>query len=136
MTRRIEFGRHSIELGAEGICFMTLVGALELPEAERFVREMKDFQEQHLNVVLILDMTWAVESVRSESRKAIIAGVREKPYPVGFINASFALRALMGLMLNAIRILGTPMPHTFADTEAEARAWAQSVIRTSKAQKS
>jgi hypothetical protein len=91
-----------MEFSAGGICLTRLVGVLESPDAERFAQEMRSFQEQYPNAILILDMSRAAESVRPDSRKAIIAGVRASPYPVCFINASFALRALMGLMLNAI----------------------------------
>jgi len=132
--RLLELGPHTMQLRADGICVTTLVGVLESPEADRFAQEMRKYQEQHPNAILILDMTRA-ESVRPESRKLIIAGVRARPYPVCFIKASFALRALMGLMLNAIRILGTPMPHAFVDTEDEALAWGKQTLATWKPEK-
>ncbi len=126
---RLKLGAHTMELGADGVCVMTLVGVLELPEAERFTQEMAAFQDLYPKAILVLNMA-EVETVKPESRKAIMTGVRGRPYPVCFIQASFALRALMGLMLNALRILGSPMPHAFVDTETEGRAWAKTVQAT------
>jgi|RhiMethySRZTD1v2_1073278.scaffolds.fasta_scaffold05773_14 hypothetical protein len=126
---RVKLGPHTMELGADGVCVMTLVGVLELQEAQRFAQEMTAFQDRHPKAILVLNMA-EVATVKPESRKAIMTGVRERPYPVCFIQASFALRALMGLMLNALRILGSPMPHAFVDTEKEGRAWAKTVQAT------
>ncbi len=126
---QIQLGPHRVELGADGILSMTVVGTMELPEAERFAQEMLAFQEQHPKALLILNMA-QVKTVKPESRKVIIEGVRKRPYPVCFVQASFALRALMGLMLNAQRILGNDTPHAFVDTEADARAWAKTVQKT------
>ena len=47
------------------------------------------------------------------------------PYGVCFLKASFGMRAMVGLMLNATRLLGRLFPHKFVDTEADAWAWAR-----------
>jgi hypothetical protein len=46
---------------------------------------------------------------------------------VCFVGASFAMKALVGLMLNASRVLGKAYPFKFVATEDEARAWAKSL---------
>jgi hypothetical protein len=123
---KIQAGPHTMEPGPDGVFVMRVVGTMERPEAERFAQEMQAFQDKYPNAILILNMGQAT-TVKPEARKVIMIGVRERPYPVCFVQASFALRALMGLMLNAMRILGSPMPHAFVDTEEEGRAWAKRV---------
>ena len=67
-------------------------------------------------------------TVAPQSRKVIIAGVREKPYAVCFVKASFAMRALVGLMLNASTVARGILPHAFVDTEEQGRTWAKGVF--------
>jgi hypothetical protein len=114
-------------MGDDGICVLRLKGVFEFAEADQFVKDMLVYQEQHPKSALLVDMTLAT-SVAPQSRKAIIAGVREKPYAVCFVGANFAMRALVGLMLNASRLLGESLPHAFVDSEAQGRTWAKGVF--------
>jgi hypothetical protein len=88
---------------------------------------MLGYQEHHAKSALLVNMINA-ESVAPQSRKVIIAGVREKPYAVCFVGANFAMRALVGLMLNASRLLGESLPHAFVDSEEQGRTWAEGVF--------
>jgi hypothetical protein len=81
MATEMKFGPHDFVMGDDGICVLTLQDAFELSDAERFVREMIAYQESHANAVLLVNLT-NTETVRPDARKVIIAGVKEKPYPV------------------------------------------------------
>jgi hypothetical protein len=88
---------------------------------------MLKYQETYQKSALLVDLT-NTSTVAPQARKVIIAGVREKPYAVCFVKASFGMRALVGLMLNASRLLGESLPHAFVDTEEQGRAWAKGVF--------
>jgi hypothetical protein len=121
------YGSHVFLMGDDGVCVLRLKGVFEFPEAEQFVKDMLVYQEQHPKSALLVDMS-NTNSVAPQSRKMIIAGVREKPYAVCFVQANFAMRALVGLMLNASRLLGESLPHAFVDTEEQGRTWAKGVF--------
>jgi hypothetical protein len=121
------YGPHVLLMGDDGICVLRLKGVFEFPEADQFVKDMLVYQEQHPKSALLVDMTHAT-SVAPQSRKVIIAGVREKPYAVCFVGANFAMRALVGLMLNASRLLGESLPHAFVESEEQGRTWAKSMF--------
>ena len=127
MASEILCGPHVFLMGDDGVCVLRLNGTFAPPEAEQFVREMLAYQEKHTKSALLVNMT-NTHTVAPQSRKMIIAGVREKPYAVCFIHASFAMRALVGLMLNASRLLGESLPHAFVDTEEQGRTWAKGVF--------
>lgn len=127
MASEIRFGPHVFLAGDDGVCVMRLNGVFELVEAEQFVKEMLAYQEKHPKSALLVNLT-NTSTVAPQSRKLIIAGVREKPYAVCFIGANFAMRALVGLMLNASRLLGEALPHAFVDSEEEGRTWAKGVF--------
>ena len=122
-----KYGPHTFRTGTDGICSISLVGVFEAPEAREFVKEMLRYQESHPASALLVLLAHG-KSVAPDARKVIIGGVREKPYGVCFVQASFAMRALVGLMLNAIRLLGEPLPHAFVDTEEQGRAWAKGML--------
>jgi hypothetical protein len=121
-------GPHKLRMGDDGICVLTLAGVFDGPDARVFVDEMLRYQERYPKAALLVNMT-AAKTVAPDSRKMIISGVRSKPYGVCFVGASFAMRALVGLMLNATRLLGEALPHAFVDTEDEGRKWAQGMLR-------
>jgi hypothetical protein len=121
------YGPQLLLMGDDGICVMRLKGVFDSHEAEQFVKDMLVYQEQHPKSALLVNMS-NCQSVAPQSRKVIIAGVREKPYAVCFIGANFAMRALVGLMLNASRLLGEALPHAFVDTEEQGRTWAKGVF--------
>jgi hypothetical protein len=121
------YGPQLFLMGDDGICVIRLKGVFDYQEAEQFVKDMLVYQEQHPKSALLVNLT-GCQSVAPQSRKVIIAGVREKPYAVCFIGANFALRALVGLMLNASRLLGEALPHAFVDTEEQGRTWAKGVF--------
>lgn len=127
MASEIRCGSHVFLMGDDGICVLRLDGTFELAEAEQFVREMLAYQEKHAKSALLVNLT-NTNTVAPQSRKVIIAGVRQKPYAVCFVHASFAMRALVGLMLNASKLLGESLPHTFVDTEEQGRTWAKGVF--------
>src|SRR5262245_52071140 len=111
-------------MGDDGICVLRLRGVFEVQEAELWVADMLAYQDHHAKCALLVNMSVA-NSVAPQARKVIIAGVREKPYAVGFVKANFAMRALVGLMLNAARLLGESFPHAFVETEELGRSWAK-----------
>jgi hypothetical protein len=121
------YGPQLFLMGDDGICVIRLKGVFDAQEAEQFVKDMLVYQEQHPKSALLVNLL-SCQSVAPQSRKMIIAGVREKPYAVCFIGANFAMRALVGLMLNASRLLGEALPHAFVDTEEQARTWAKGVF--------
>jgi hypothetical protein len=120
-------GPHKFRTSDDGICALDLIGTFEAAEAREFVKEMHRYQEKHPKSALLVVMNKA-RTVAPDARKLIIAGVREKQYGVCFVGASFAMRALVGLMLNAVRLLGEALPHAFVDTEDEGRKWARAMF--------
>ena len=127
MASEKRYGPHTCSMGDDGICVLRLKGVFELPEAQQWVTDMLAYQEQHTKAALIVDMSVA-NSVAPQARKVIIAGEREKPYAVCFVKANFAMRALLGLMLNAARLLGESFPHAFVDSEEQGRSWAKGAL--------
>ena len=127
MASEKRYGPQLFLMGDDGICVIRLKGVFDAQEAEQFVKDMLAYQEQHSKSALLVNMS-NCQSVAPQSRKMIIAGVREKPYAVCFVGANFALRALVGLMLNASRLLGEALPHAFVDTEEQGRTWANGVF--------
>jgi hypothetical protein len=102
----------------------TLFQVMQPDEAAEFSVIIQRWQKDHPAAVLIVNLTHGT-SMAAKARKIIIEGVNDVPYGVCFLNAGFGMRALVGLMLNATRLLGRSYPHTFVDTEAEAWAWAR-----------
>jgi hypothetical protein len=129
-----KFGPHTFRTGDDGICALELIGVFEGPAAQQFVKEMHRYQETHAKSALLVILTHG-KSVAPEARKLIIAGVREKPYGVCFVQASFAMKALVGLMLNATRLLGESLPHAFVDSEEQGRIWAKGALAEWKQRK-
>jgi hypothetical protein len=126
MQRDVPIGPDHLLLGDDSIGVFRLGGTLKREHAEVFVREVFAFQDTHPRFVLLVDFSHA-EGMDPEARKLIIAAANERPYPVGFIRASFAIRTLLGIMLNATRLLGKRHVFKFLDSEAEGRAWAKSL---------
>ena len=126
MSKTLQIGPNQLILGDDNVAVFRLSGKLLREHAEALVPAIFAFQDVHSNAVLLVDLT-AGDGLEPEARKAIIGGVNERPYAVGFIKASFAIRALMGMMLNASRLMGRGYPYTFVDSEAEGRAWAKSL---------
>jgi hypothetical protein len=126
MAHELRVGAQVIEFGDEGVVVFRLNTTMQPNEAEMFVHDMHEYQERHNDSVLIVDLTKA-HGIEPKARKAIIDGVNSKPYAVCFIGACFGMKALVGLMLNASRVLGKAYPFKFVATEDEARAWAKTL---------
>ena len=126
MLKTVRIGPNQWIEGDDDVALFRLSGKLLKEHAEVLVPMIFAFQDAHPHAVLLVDLSMG-EGLEPDARKLIIGGVNERPYAVGFIRASFATRALMGMMLNASRLLGRGYPHAFVDTEAEGRAWAKSL---------
>ena len=124
MPQELKFGPHTFQLGEEGVAIFTVVGVLQAAQAAEFDVAMRAWQEDRPAAVLIVNLTQAT-SIDAKARKIIMDGVSKAPYGICLLNASFAMRAVVGLMLNATRLLGRHLPHTFVDNEADAWAWAR-----------
>ena len=124
--KTIQIGPNQLIFGDDNVAVFRLSGKLEREHAAVLVKEISAFQNIHPNLVLLVDLTLG-DGLEPDARKLIIAGVTERPYAVGFIRAKFGVRALIGMMLNASRLLGMRYPHKFVDSEAEGRSWAKSL---------
>lgn len=123
MVQVVEAGQQRVELGDDGIVVMRISGTIRAEEAVIFDRALREYQDRHKDTVLFVDFTHG-SGIDANARRTIIDGVNAKPYAVAFIKASFAVRALVGLMLNASKVLGRNYPHAFVDSEEEGRRWA------------
>ena len=122
----VQIGPNQLILGEDNVGVFRLSGKLQGEHAELLVNAIFATQDEHPDFVLLVDMS-SGEGLEPDARKTIIAGVNQRPYAVGFIRATFAVRALIGMMLNASRLLGMNYPHKFVSSEAEGRAWAKSL---------
>ena len=115
-------GRHVFSDMGEGIAKLAIHGTMLPAEATAFVARLNAFQDVHEDAILIVDMTDAA-GLEAGARKLIIDHERVRPYGVCFVRASFAIRALVGLMMNASKLLGQSFPGHFVEDEAAALAW-------------
>ncbi|MCA9693986.1 MAG: hypothetical protein KC636_30650 [Myxococcales bacterium] len=126
MAEAVEFGGHHVDFGDDGIIHWRTAEVIRHDDAIAFDQAMQRYQARFPEAVVLLELSRGT-GVEANARRLIIEAVKERPYAICFINASFAMRAIVGLMLNASRLLGQVYPHTFVDTEDEARAWARAI---------
>jgi len=117
-----QLGKHIFNDLGEGIAKLTIHGVMTPPEGVAFVKRLNAFQDANEDAALIVDMTDAA-SLEAGARRVIIDHERARPYGVCFVRASFAIRALVGLMINASKLLGQAFPTHFCEDEAAAVKW-------------
>ena len=119
-----KLGQHQLSLDS-GIVILQVNGALSLEEVELLMDYIHrcGITEPNLGMLLLANGEF---SVTPEARRFVVKNSRTErpPVPVAMIGSRALLRAVLMLLLNAIRLsLRMDVPVSFFSTEAPARAW-------------
>jgi len=100
-------------------------GPIDVAQANQLVDLLVFLQAQSQACGVLVDVSGGLE-VPLQSRQVLAqrAGEGEHPIPIAVIGATLPLRAIVTLLLNAVRlVLRRQVPITFVKAEAEALAW-------------
>lgn len=119
-----QFGRHQVVWDGEFLTVM-LDGDLAESEAVALLDEIRTFDEDVGNFGLILQALGSV-GFPPETRKTISSRTRPErpPFPTAVIGTSLVMRAVLTLLVNAIRLTSkTDIPVRFFATKEESVGW-------------
>jgi hypothetical protein len=123
---RWNFGPHTLSFEEPDLVRLRLHGELSLAEIRQMILLVREFKARQGAIYLLGDMRQGT-GFSAEARRAIHEDHSLVPYEgMAFFGASFSLKVVSNLMIQASRLLtGSTRPAgaVFRDTEDEARAW-------------
>lgn len=131
MANDKKIGKHTIKFEEPDTFMIILEGDLNAKEVIDLYAVLAEFREKNGRSASLLVDAKRMSSMTSEARKATVTEIKKdkkfhENYYTAVFGASFQIRVLINLLLNAVSIVtGQPNNAKFFKTEEEARAWLQ-----------
>lgn len=128
MSEKIEteyaIGAHSVRLEEPDILIFRHVGDLSQDEVVRFVDHVDQFSQGKPGIFVVIDQTHS-GAISSDARRVLLPRMSNAVLGMAFVSTSLVARVGISLGYKAYLMMnrGQEHPHTFAESEAQARDW-------------